>query len=109
MRKPKTPNQKDSMRRSAERRRCPKCQRKSALVALAGQPGSAVRRCRFCYHECGSVDGKPFGFKSEQITVRAEFAGPVLKGSIKGFVLEVEGDDEAISAALDAVAKAVGL
>lgn len=60
------------MRRSAERRRCPKCQRKSALGAVAGPLGGSVKRCRFCYHECGSIDGKPFGFAAQTERVQSE-------------------------------------
>lgn len=61
-----TANQLDSMRRSAEARRCPKCQRKSALSARFVLDDGSARKCLFCGHECGILHGQPFGFKDQR-------------------------------------------
>lgn len=63
-----TANQRDAKRRTAEKRRCPRCQRRAALstryelrnAADTRRVGSA-RECNYCGHEVGIRDGVPFG------------------------------------------------
>lgn len=46
---------------SAKRRRCPRCLRKAALSAPVYWPNGHGRRCNYCGHEVGIIDGEVFG------------------------------------------------
>jgi hypothetical protein len=48
--------------RTAQSRKCPRCQRKAALSAPTIWPGEGrVRGCLYCGHEVGLRNGEPFG------------------------------------------------
>lgn len=52
--------------RSAESRKCPKCQRKAALSAPHIMEGvGRARRCNYCGHEVGIIYGESFGYDVE--------------------------------------------
>jgi len=46
---------------SAKSRTCPRCLRQAALGAPVIWPNGRARRCLYCGHECGVVDGQSFG------------------------------------------------
>lgn len=59
--------QREAKYRVAERRRCPRCQRRSALSTRYeiaddyGRPTGSYRTCLYCGHEVGSINGKTYG------------------------------------------------
>lgn len=57
-----TTNNRRAQKRSAERRRCPKCQRKAALLRNTDVPGMTLYHCR--WPDCDYERGVDHGVKS---------------------------------------------
>lgn len=62
---PLTGNQRRARVSAAVHRRCPKCERGSALGQRFRIPEGTWRKCRYCGHECGVINNKLFGFKPD--------------------------------------------
>jgi hypothetical protein len=68
-----TSSQLAAKQRVADRRRCPACNRRSALSTpgeIADDYGRRIgryRKCLYCGHEVGIKNGETFGYRTERV------------------------------------------